>query len=162
MLTPAIRAMASALPLLVSRVLADHEDPSVAADDLALLAHRLDRRSYLHGPFRLMIQTGWLWWPERAPLPIPRTGKVVAHRYLAAQCATPQDSKGTWGADARAGAPNVAGKRDGFVSAARRSARAPASTSSSPPRAAGRPPWRSRQPAGRPPCRAPWPPRRSP
>src|SRR4051812_7437445 len=25
----------------------------MAADDLALLAHRLDRRSYLHGPFRL-------------------------------------------------------------------------------------------------------------
>src|SRR4051794_36762535 len=25
----------------------------MAADDLALLAHRLDRRSYLHGPFRM-------------------------------------------------------------------------------------------------------------
>src|SRR6476469_6847681 len=58
MLTPAIRAIAPLpLPLLVTRVLADHEDPAVAADDLALLAHRLDRRSYLHGPFRLMIQT---------------------------------------------------------------------------------------------------------
>jgi hypothetical protein len=26
----------------------------MAPDDLALLAHRLDRRSYLHGPFRLI------------------------------------------------------------------------------------------------------------
>src|SRR3954452_381656 len=59
MLTPAMRAKVLFLPLslLVSRVLADDENPPVAADDLALLAHRLDRRSYLHGPFRLMIQT---------------------------------------------------------------------------------------------------------
>src|SRR4051794_41760958 len=57
MLIPAIRAKFLPLPLLVSRVLADDENPPVAADDLALLAHRLDRRSYLHGPFRLMIQT---------------------------------------------------------------------------------------------------------
>src|SRR4051812_8710758 len=79
MLTPAIRAIAPLpLPLLVSGVLADHEDPAVAADDLALFAHRLHRRSYLHGPFRLMIQTGWLWRPGRPPLPIPRTKKVVA------------------------------------------------------------------------------------
>src|SRR5215217_7604287 len=92
MLTPAIRAMASALPLLVPGVLADHEHPPVAADDLALLAHRLDRRSYLHGPFRLMIQTGWLWRPGRSPLPIPRTGKFVAHRCLAAQSATVDSS----------------------------------------------------------------------
>src|SRR5581483_10850830 len=34
---------ASALPLLVTRVLADHEHMPVTADDLALLAHRLDR-----------------------------------------------------------------------------------------------------------------------
>src|SRR3954470_5705103 len=53
MLTPAMRAIfLLALPLLVPRVLADHEDPPVATDDLALLAHRLDRRSYLHDPFR--------------------------------------------------------------------------------------------------------------
>src|SRR6188508_289560 len=84
MLTPAMRAkVLLPLALLVSRVLADDEDPPVAADDLALLAHRLDRRSYLHGPFRLMIQTGWLWWPGRSPLPIPRMGKVVARTYLA-------------------------------------------------------------------------------
>src|ERR671915_2052567 len=74
MLTPAIRAIAPLpLPLLVPRVLADHEDAPVAADDLALFAHRLDRRSYLHDPFRLMIQTGWLWGPGRPPLPVPRT-----------------------------------------------------------------------------------------
>src|SRR3954469_6929952 len=91
-LTPAIRAMASlTLPLLVSRVLADDEDPPVAADDLALLAHRLHRRSYLHGPFRLMIQTGWLWRPGRPPLPIPRT-KKSSHGYLAAQSATQENS----------------------------------------------------------------------
>jgi hypothetical protein len=41
------------LALLVARVGADDEHPAVAADDLALLTHRLDRRSYLHGPFRL-------------------------------------------------------------------------------------------------------------
>jgi len=34
-------------------VLADHEHPAVAADDLALFTHRLHRRSYLHDPFRL-------------------------------------------------------------------------------------------------------------
>src|SRR4051794_8643798 len=54
MLIPAIRAIAALpLALLVSRVLTDHENRAVAADDLALFAHRLDRRSYLHDPFRL-------------------------------------------------------------------------------------------------------------
>src|ERR671931_1650873 len=52
MLIPAMRAT-SALPLLVTRVLADHEDRAMAADDLALLAHGLDRRPYLHVPLRL-------------------------------------------------------------------------------------------------------------
>src|ERR1039457_1242422 len=52
-LTPAILAMrALSLPLLVTLVLADDQHHSVAADDLALLAHRLYRRSYLHDPFR--------------------------------------------------------------------------------------------------------------
>ncbi len=46
----------------------------MAADDLALFTHRLHRRSYLHDPFRLMIQTGWLWRPGRPPLPCPRSG----------------------------------------------------------------------------------------
>src|SRR5690348_17891947 len=73
MLIPAMRAMRPPLPLslLVPGVLADHEHPPVAADDLALFTHRLDRRSYLHDPFRLMIQTGWLWRPGRPPLPDP-------------------------------------------------------------------------------------------
>src|ERR1700745_598084 len=77
MLMPAMRAMALLLapPLLMPGVLADDHHAPVAADDLALLTHRLYRRSYLHGPFRLMIQTGWLWRPGRPPLPIPRTFK---------------------------------------------------------------------------------------
>src|SRR3954454_13482355 len=54
MLIPAIRAICLLpLTLLVTRVLTDHEDDAMAADDLALLAHRPDRRSYLHDPFRV-------------------------------------------------------------------------------------------------------------
>src|SRR4051812_11937185 len=76
MLMPAMRAMTNLpLPLLVAWVGADHEHPAVAADDLALLAHRLDRRSYLHDPFRLMIQTRSLWRPLRLPLRSPRSGR---------------------------------------------------------------------------------------
>src|SRR3954467_9156356 len=76
MLIPAMRAIPTSLPLalLVPGVLADHEHPAVAADDLALFTHRLHRRSYLHNPFRLMIQTGGLWRPGRPPLPCPRSG----------------------------------------------------------------------------------------
>jgi hypothetical protein len=52
MSTPEIRATSvvswSALALLVPGVLADHQDPPVPADHLALLAHRLDTRSHLH------------------------------------------------------------------------------------------------------------------
>src|SRR6476469_4317151 len=48
-LTPAIRAMRGlALTLLVSGVLADHQDRPIAADDLALFAHRLYGSSNLH------------------------------------------------------------------------------------------------------------------
>src|SRR3954464_9902510 len=53
MLMPAIRAMPVGhlpLTLLVTRVLTDHEDRAMTADDLALLAHGLDRRSDLHAP----------------------------------------------------------------------------------------------------------------
>src|SRR3954452_8908411 len=82
MLTPAIRAIfLLALSLLVTGVRADHEDPAVTPDDLALLTHRLDRRSYLHDPFRswcLMIQSGWLWRPVRSPLPSPGAGLLHA------------------------------------------------------------------------------------
>jgi hypothetical protein len=75
-----------ALPLLVSRVLADHEDPAVPADDLALLAHRLDRRSYLHDPFRSLrpddpdgeaLETG------AVAATIPRSGLLHADGPLA-------------------------------------------------------------------------------
>src|SRR5262245_5472180 len=49
MSTPAIRAIgSSALPLLVARVRADDADRAVTADHLALLAHLLDARTYLH------------------------------------------------------------------------------------------------------------------
>src|ERR1700756_4529235 len=55
-LTPAIRAISrSPLALLVALVLADHQDHAVAADDLAFLAHRPDRWSYLHDPFQAAI-----------------------------------------------------------------------------------------------------------
>src|SRR3954465_9906882 len=64
----------------------------MAADYLALLTHRLYRRSYLHGPFRLMIQTGWLWRPVRPPLPCPG---AVTRRSLPAPSATAEDSKAT-------------------------------------------------------------------
>src|SRR6266540_3000045 len=49
MFTPAIRAISTLLPLslLVARVRADHQDRATAANDLALLAHRLNRSSYL-------------------------------------------------------------------------------------------------------------------
>src|SRR3954449_7367061 len=75
MLTPAIRAMTDLpLPLLVTRVLADHEHAAVPANDLALLTHRLDRWTYLHGPFRLDDPDGRLWRPVGPPLPSPGNG----------------------------------------------------------------------------------------
>src|SRR5215203_4081362 len=66
------------LTLLVTRVRADHQHAAVPADDLALLAHRLDRRSYLHGPFRFLGSAGWLWLPVRPPLPSPDAGRRLA------------------------------------------------------------------------------------
>ncbi len=39
----------------------------MTADDLA---HRLDRRSYFHDPFRLYPGEIWLWRPFRLPLPV--------------------------------------------------------------------------------------------
>src|SRR4028118_393777 len=57
-LTPEIRAMVPLpLPLLVAWIGADDENPPVTADDLALLAPRLDRRSDLH--CSLSADTGW-------------------------------------------------------------------------------------------------------
>src|SRR5437660_11607781 len=46
----------SPLALLVALVLADHQHHAMAADDLAFLAHRPDRRSYLH---RSLSATGF-------------------------------------------------------------------------------------------------------
>src|SRR3989304_915887 len=45
---PAIRAIASALPLLVLGIDADDHHGAVAPDDLAVVATRLDGRSDLH------------------------------------------------------------------------------------------------------------------
>src|SRR5580658_7895126 len=47
MSTPDRRAI-SALPLLVTWVVADHHHAPMATDDLALLTHGLHARSYLH------------------------------------------------------------------------------------------------------------------
>src|SRR3712207_3821451 len=78
MLTPAMRAMRPLpLPLLVTGVLADHEHPPVAADDLALLAHRLDRGSYLHVPFRLAVPSEAL---TVCPPPLPSSGESDARQ----------------------------------------------------------------------------------
>src|SRR4051794_7196780 len=54
MFMPAIRAIFLPLALLVTRVLADHQNGAAAPDYLALLAHGLDRGSDLH---RSVIQT---------------------------------------------------------------------------------------------------------
>src|SRR5918995_5946068 len=79
MLTPEIRAkVLLPLTLLVTRVLADHQHAAMPADDLALLTHRLDRRSYLHGPFRCLISAGWLWLPVRPPLPFRDARRALA------------------------------------------------------------------------------------
>src|ERR1043166_7143445 len=56
------------LTLLVAGGLADDEHRAVAADDLALLAHRLNRRSYLHGPFPRVWPGDALWLPREQPL----------------------------------------------------------------------------------------------
>src|SRR5438045_3528280 len=83
MLTPAIRAIELAgapsclapcltLPLLVPRVLADHQNHATPANDLALLTHRLHRCSYLHGT-RFAVEEG-------PPGPRRRAGEVQAER----------------------------------------------------------------------------------
>src|SRR6185437_3328667 len=48
--SPRSRAQGLALPLLVPQVLADDHHATVATDDLALVADRLDARIDLHGP----------------------------------------------------------------------------------------------------------------
>src|SRR5829696_1329051 len=79
MLTPEIRAkLFLPLTLLVTRVRADHQHAAVPADDLALLTHRLDRRSYLHGPFRCLFSPDRLWRPVRPPLPTRDARRALA------------------------------------------------------------------------------------
>ena len=46
---------ASTLSLLVLRVLTDNADLTLSLNDLALLAHRLYRRSYFHEKFLLSL-----------------------------------------------------------------------------------------------------------
>src|ERR1700729_3063023 len=75
MLTPEIRAMPLALPLLVTGIRADHEHPPVTTDDFALLAHRLDRRSYFHARFALVVGT-FKWYLRRG------SGDRSGRRYL--------------------------------------------------------------------------------
>src|SRR3954451_17175435 len=76
---PAIRAMLLALPLLVAGVRADAQHRSVAADDLALLAHRLDRRSDLHDSFRKKRAIRRRAQPNRGPRArLTRLAKVLA------------------------------------------------------------------------------------
>src|SRR5689334_10362788 len=90
MLTPEMRAI-STLPLLVARIRADHEDPPVPADDLALLAHRFDRGSYFHARIALVaclkpvVPAAWLWRPFRPPLPGCRSVTARAESRARAQ-----------------------------------------------------------------------------
>src|SRR3954470_2008166 len=82
MLTPEMRAMSALpLPLLVALVLADHKDPAVTPDDLALLAHRLDRRAYLHVSFRA-DPGGAALGAGAAPATAPRMKQNSAHAEL--------------------------------------------------------------------------------
>ena len=46
--TSQCRSLPLTLTLLVAGVLADHVNLAMASDDLALIAHSLDRRTYLH------------------------------------------------------------------------------------------------------------------
>src|SRR4051794_867546 len=103
--TPAIRAIRYlALTLLVAGVLADDEHRAMAADDLALLAHRLDRRSYLHDPFPKVWPGDGLWLPREQPLSHHgwRARRGIAH------ARTVEDSKG---ACAPSGGERIARRR---------------------------------------------------
>src|SRR5215510_11028662 len=92
MLIPAIRAMPRLpLPLLVTGVLTDDQHGAVAPDDLALLAHRLHRRSYLHGSFQGLFPSPRLWPPFR--LPLPRRGLAPREHAKTALSATNDGSK---------------------------------------------------------------------
>src|SRR5437588_8392727 len=85
-----MRAISSPLPLLVALVLAYDEHHPVTADDLAFLAHRLDRRSYLHDPFRRLASRDRALAAARAAATQPETrpcapaGRIRAGRPMVA------------------------------------------------------------------------------
>lgn len=54
-----------ALTLLMARILADDEDLAMASDDLALVAHFLDRRTYLHITFLSVCGSFYTCTPSR-------------------------------------------------------------------------------------------------
>jgi hypothetical protein len=62
------------------------------ADDLALLAHRLDRRSYLHDPFRICSRRGGSGDPDGHRYHAPGA-QTFAHLALAGPSATKQNTK---------------------------------------------------------------------
>src|SRR5437870_6325232 len=78
-----MRAISSPLPLLVALVLAYDEHHPIAADDLAFLAHRLDRRSYLHDPFRRLVSRD----PALAAARAAATGSWTRASVHGAHCA---------------------------------------------------------------------------
>ena len=67
-----------ALLLLVLRVLADNHNLALTANDLALLADRLYRRSYLHVCFTSIKNLWWDGTPGRPRRPLARR----SHAYL--------------------------------------------------------------------------------
>src|SRR5215218_8018693 len=81
MFTPAMRAicLGLALPLLVTRIRADHQDRAVAADDLALFAHRLYGSSDLHRSGFVsttgLLHTPGIGWQGATKRPLGPTGK---------------------------------------------------------------------------------------
>ena len=127
----------------------------MTADDLALLAHRLYRRSYLHDPFRSCSRRGGS--GDRGGHRYHAPGAHVAHRGLAGPSATKQNTKRSptrTSARSSAVLSIVLVACCGAVSTASR--RPLRSSSTTPPSATRRP--RSRAPA----CPAPAAPRRGP
>ena len=54
-----------ALTLLVARILTDDENLAMASDNLALVAHLLDRRTYLHITFLSVCGSFYTYTPSR-------------------------------------------------------------------------------------------------
>src|SRR6478609_3487101 len=108
--TPAIRAMfrelpSLALPLLVPRVGADHEDPPAAADDAAAVADPLHRWSHLHDVPLICTDTPHDPWSGRTATtlraPDRRGGSgcsasASSRRCERAPCARSPAPPGTW------------------------------------------------------------------